>query len=245
MEEGIADQSLFNPNFMGLHQLASGYIPALGIGVSATIFAFGIHTIWSIAVPIALAESLFPSIRNEPWTGRIGLAVAALFYAAGVALITLYFARKFVASPAQLAASVIGIAILTVIAFALPRTRPKSPGPAPSPWIVGIVGLVATSGFAQFYGLSLRHGPWQVAAGGMALALILLLGFAFVAGRRSGWEPMHTYALAAGALLTTCWMGFFTEIALHGPATLPAHTVLAAVMVALLVVGGFKVRSSP
>ena len=102
IEEGIADQSLFNPNFMGLHQLASGYIPELGIGVPATIFAFGIHVIWSIAVPIAVAESLFSSIRNEPWTGRIGLAVAALFYVAGVALVAWFFARKFMASPAQL-----------------------------------------------------------------------------------------------------------------------------------------------
>jgi len=244
VEEGIADQSLFNPNFMGLHQLASGYIPALGIGVSATIFAFGIHVIWSIAVPIALAESLFPSIRNQPWTGRIGLAVAALFYVAGVALITQYFAKKFVASPAQLAASMTGVAVLTVIGFMLPRVRPKSPGPAPSPWVAGIVALITTSAFTQFYGFSLRHGPWQVAAGGMALALVLLLGFAYGAARRSGWTPMHTYALAAGALLTTCWAGFFTSLALHGPATLPAHTVLAATIIALLVLAGINVRSA-
>ncbi len=243
VEEGIADQSLFNPNFMGLRLLDPGFIPALGIGVPATIFAFGIHVIWSIAVPIALAESLFPSIRNEPWTGRIGLAIAALFYAAGVALITLYFAKKFFAAPAQIAASVIGIVILAAGAFVLPRARPKSPGPAPSPWTVGIVGFIATSAFVQLYGLGLRHWPWQAAAGGMALALVLLLGFAFGVGRRSGWKPMHTYALAAGALLTYCWTGFFTAIALHGPATLPAHAVLAAAVVALLVLAGFKVRS--
>ena len=78
----------------------------------------------------------------------------------------------------------------------------------------------------------------------MALVLVLLLGFAFGAGRRSGWKPVHTYALAAGALLTYCWTGFFVEIALHGRAMLPVHAVLAAAMVALLVLAGFKVRSA-
>ncbi|MGA7674726.1 MAG: hypothetical protein WCA78_06720 [Rhizomicrobium sp.] len=243
VEEGIADQSLFNPNFMGLHLLKPGFIPALGIGVPATIFAFGLHAIWSIAVPIALAESLFASIRNEPWTGRIGVAIAAMFYAGGVALITLYFAKKFFASPAQIAASVIGIVILAAGAFALPRARPKPAGPAPSPWIVGIVGFIATFAFVLLYGQGVRHWPWA-AAGGMALVLVLLLAFASGASRRTGWKPMHTYALAAGALLTTCWLGFFTEIALHGHSMLWAHAVLAAVVVALLVLAGFKTRSS-
>lgn len=243
MEEGIADQSLFNPNFMGLHMLAAGFIPALGIGVPATIFAFGIHVIWSIAVPIALTESLFPGIGHEPWVGRIGLAVAALFYAAGVTFITLYFAKKFFASPAQIGASVIGIVVLAGIAFALPRTRLKRSGPAPSPWIAGFVGLVATLAFVLSYGIGVKHWPWQAAAGGMTLALAVLLGFAFVAGRNSDWKPMHTYALAAGALLTSCWTGFFTEIALHGPAMLSAHAILAAAIVALLVLAGFKMRS--
>ena len=244
LEEGIADQSLFNPNFLGLRQLDPGFIPALGIGLPAAIFAFGIHVVWSIAVPIALAESLFPSIRNEAWTGRIGLAVAALFYAGGVALITMYFAKKFFATPAQIGASVIGIVVLVAIAFALPRIGPKIPGPAPSPWIVGMVGFVATFAFVLLYGQGVHHWPWAAAAG-LALILVLLIGFAFWAGRRSGWKPMQTYAFAAGALITTCCTGFFVEIALHDKAAmLPAHAVLVAAMIALLVLAGFKARSA-
>lgn len=242
MEEGIADQSLFNPNFLGLRLLDPGFIPALGIGVPWTIFVLGIHVIWSIAVPIALAESLFPAIRHEPWMGRIGIAVAALIYAAGTALITLYFAKTFFASPAQLAASVIAIVILAAIAFALPRVRAKLPGPAPSPWIAGLVGLGATSAFVQLYELGGQHWPWLVAAVGMAVVLLLLLGFALAAGRRSGWTPRHTCALAAGALLTYCWTGFFSEIGLHGPSMLWAHAILAAAMVALMALAMAQAR---
>jgi len=244
MEEGIADQSLFNPNFLGHHMLAPGFIPALGIGVPWTIFVLGIHVIWSIAVPIALAESLFPDIRNEPWMGRIGLAIAALLYAGGVTLVTLYFAKTFFASPAQIAASATGIVVLAAVAFALPRMRPKSPGPAPSPWIVGLVSFIASFAFVLLYGQGVRHWPWQAASGGMVLVLAFLLWFAFAAGRRSGWKPLQTCALAGGALITYCWTGFFSEIALHGPTMLAVHAVLVAAMLVLLAVAGFKARSA-
>ena len=106
---------------------------------------------------------------------------------------------------------------------------------------MGLVGFVATLALVLLYGQGAKHWPWA-AAGGMAAVLVLLLGFAFVAGRRSGWKPIHTTALAAGALFTTCCTGFFVEIALHGKAMLLAHAVLAAAMLALLVLAGFKAR---
>ncbi|GAA0576407.1 hypothetical protein [Rhizomicrobium electricum] len=239
VEEGIADQSLFNPNFEGLRLLDPGFLPALGIGVPWTLYVLAIHVIWSIMVPIALAESLFPSIRREPWTGRVGVAVAAFFYAGGVALITLFFAKTFFAPPAQIAASAAAAVVFVVAAFMLPRPQPKPAGAGPRPWLVGVASFAATSAFVQLYGLGVRIWPWQAVALGMVLLLVLMLAAVFVSHRRSGWTPAQIYAAAAGALLTYGWTGFFTEIALHGPAMLPAHAGLAAVMLVLLVIAGF------
>jgi hypothetical protein len=237
VEEGIADQSLFNPNFQGLRLLDPGFIPALGIGVPWTLYVLAIHVIWSIAVPIALAESLFPSMRREPWMGRIGVTVAAFFYVAGVALITVFFAKKFFASPAQIAASAIGAAVLIVAAFVLPREKPTPASAGPRPWIIAVASFLATSAFVLLYGQGVSRWPW-LAASGMAALLVLMLAFAIY--RR--WTPAQIYAAAAGALLTYGWSGFFSEIALHGPAMLPAHAGLAAVLGALLVIAGFPFR---
>jgi hypothetical protein len=237
VEEGIADQSLFNPNFEGLRLLDPGFVPALGIGVPWTLYVLAIHVIWSIMVPIALAESLFPSIRRESWTGRVGVIVAAFFYVAGVALITAFFAKTFFAAPAQIAASAVAAIVLVLAAFMLPRPQPEPAGAGPRPWLVGVASFAATSAFVQLYGLGVHIWPWQAVASGMVLLLALMLAAA--ARRRT---PAEVYAAAAGALLTYGWTGFFTEIALHGPAMLPAHAALAAMMLVLLVVAGFAGR---
>ncbi len=232
VEEGIADQLLFNPNFEGLRLLDPGFIPALGIGVPWTLYVLAIHVIWSIAVPVALAESLFPG--REPWMGRIGIAVAAFFYVAGVALVTVFFAKKFFASPAQIAASAIGAAVLVAAAFVLPREKPTPAGAGPRPWIIGIASFLATSAFVLLYGQGVSRWPWLTATG-MATLLVVMVVLAFAANRR----PAQIYAAAAGALLTYGWSGFFSEIALHGSAMLPAHAALAAVLGALLLRAGF------
>ena len=56
LEEGVTTMSLFNPGYVGAHLLDQGYLPALGIAVPWTIFVLGLHTVWSISVPIALVE---------------------------------------------------------------------------------------------------------------------------------------------------------------------------------------------
>jgi hypothetical protein len=58
-------------------------VPALGISAyHAWTFVIG-HSVWSIAVPIALVELLFLDRARTPWLGRVGLALIAVGYLAG------------------------------------------------------------------------------------------------------------------------------------------------------------------
>ena len=242
IEEGLADQSLFNPNFLGLHLNAPGFIPALGIGLPWTLYVLGIHVIWSIAVPIALAESLFPSLRQAPWMGRIGIAITALIYAAGTAAITAFFATKFFASTAQIAAAIAAAVVLVIAAFALPKRAPKPDGTAPHPLIVGASSFGLSFAFVLVYGQGIVRWPWPAVAAGLTALIVIMLGFAARASRHDGWNQRHQHAIAAGAILTYAITGFASEIALHGPAMLWAHAALAAVLIAVTILAGFKAR---
>lgn len=248
IEEGLGDQSLFNPHFRGLHLLTDGFIPALGIGVPWTIYVLGIHVVWSIAVPVALTESLFPNLRLKPWLGYVGLAIVALLYMAGVGLVLNYTAahEHFMASMPQLVGSGVVTVALIIFAFLLPRVKSKMPGAVPSVWLTGIFAFVTLSGFVLCYGLfaHLFGWPWPAISVGMVLcgtAAALLGG---IAGLRSDWSPAHTFAMGAGALLVYCWHGFFTEMSLYGKAMLVPHALLAAALVVPVVLAGVRIRTA-
>lgn len=246
IEEGLGDQSLFNPHFRGLHLLADGFIPALGIGVPWTIYVLGIHVVWSIAVPIALTESLFPSLRIKPWLGFAGTAIIALLYVTGVGLVLNYTAahEHFMASVPQLVSSGAVAAVLVLFAFLLPRLKPKSPGCVPAPWLFALFAFLAASGFVLSFGGSVRGIPWPISSIEMICCGVAAVIVASIAGRRAGWTPSHNFAMAAGALLVYCWHGFFTEIGLHGEAMLVPHAVLVVAMVALAVLAAIRVRTA-
>src|SRR4051812_2935154 len=87
IEEGVVIQTLFNPNYLGLHLLAEAYVPSLGIGGWWTPFVLTLHTVWSISVPIAIVEALFADRRETPWLGNIGLGVSILLLLVGGVLV--------------------------------------------------------------------------------------------------------------------------------------------------------------
>jgi hypothetical protein len=71
LEEGVTTQSLFNPDYAGQRLLDHGFVPGLGIAVPWTLFVLTLHTVWSIATPIALVETIVrrpgPWPRSAPW----------------------------------------------------------------------------------------------------------------------------------------------------------------------------------
>jgi len=85
VEEGLALESLFNPSLFNAGDLGGR---ALGINWVWAQWTLGYHAVWSISIPILLAELVFPARRSEPWLGRAGLITTGVFYVLGVLAFT-------------------------------------------------------------------------------------------------------------------------------------------------------------
>lgn len=199
--EGLVTQSLFNHDYlkMHMHLLDHAYIPAAGIGGWSTLFAFNLHAFWSMGVPIALVEALFPAEVQRPWLGRVDDSVVAVLFVLGsVANFVIGFKQnQFVASRGQLLSAAVVSVLLMVSAFLIPARRSRTAsGMVLSPWITGAIAFVLSIGV-------LKTPPkwgWSAVAALLVIDAVLLVLITFFS-RRIGWSALHTESIAAGGAL--------------------------------------------
>jgi hypothetical protein len=244
VEEGLADMSLFNPNFLGQHLLSYGNL--FGIGWPWWFFVLTLHAVWSIGVSIALAEALFArSSGPNPWLSRKGLVVSGLAFGFGAVLVHFVGGQGYQLSAGQAALSRLLVAGLVTVAFLIPTQRgaqvPDS-HQAPSPWVVGGTAFVLTSAFMAITRLAYTL---QLPAAALILVYLMLYGLAVFAvwrwSRRIGWNAEHRFALAAGALLTYAWYGFVQ--APHDVLDIIGQAVFALIALGILILAGRQVRT--
>ena len=234
LEEGIVDQSLFNPSFAGEHLLRFGFIPALGIGGPWTIFVLSLHVIWSIGAPIAIAEGLFPNplpgrIAREPqtqagWLRVPVIVVAGILFLVGAFAIFTFTASSehFMASMAQLTVSAVVAIAIVVVALLLPKRAPRGCRPfVPA----ALVGLVLTSAYQVLDRFGEGLGPW--------LEVILAVAILAVGAVISATLRLDVLGLAVGATLTYCWLGMTKAVPLGLAATIEQSALVALVVVAM------------
>ena len=214
VEEGLATQSLFNPDYAHQHLLSSGFIPALGIAIPWTVHVLSLHVIWSICTPIALVECMFPDRSTTPWLRTPGLIVIAGLYVLGVvATFAVTWAEyRYVASAGRLIGAAIIAVILIIAGMLLTSLRRSSQAgiqasrPAPRAWIVGIFAAVAAS--------ILVVAPWIPNAIESTLTFLVIEAAAVITitrwSRRPGWRDRQILALAAGALFAYAWHAFIS-----------------------------------
>jgi hypothetical protein len=244
VEEGLADMSLFNPNFLGQHLLSYGNL--FGIGWPWWFFVLTLHAVWSIGVSIALAEALFARHGPYPWLGRTGLVVSGVVFGLGVVLVHFVGGEGYKLSAGELVLSLALVAVLTAVAFLLPRrrvTQPAGPQQAPSPWVAGVTAFVLTGAFMSVTRLAYTL---KLSAVVLILVYFLLYGLAVLAvsrwSRRIGWNAEHRFALAAGALLTYAWYGFVQ--APHDALDLVGQAIFALLALGVLILAGRQVRTA-
>jgi hypothetical protein len=248
VEEGLALQSMFNPNLFNAGIVGGNWLGVNWVWVEWTL---GYHIVWSIGIPILLAELLFPARRDEPWLGRAGMIVAGVLYALGAlasaAIFRLVIAPDFrAAAPLLIGAALIAVA-LVALALAWPAKSvvapaPKSLSAAPPAWLMALVALLTA--IAWFILLDLPH---MLRTSALVLAP-MLAEVALVAGvvvllwrwsARRGWADLHRLALAGGAMLASMLFGFFAVTA-GNPVDQLGQGV--ASVVAIILLAGFAWR---
>lgn len=234
LEEGVLTQSLFNPDYVGQHLIAPGYIPGLGIGSEWTIFVLTLHVVWSIVTPIALVEA---NAGTAPRLRRPGLVVAAVSFLLGaVATFALNLAMSpvhFVASPYRLANAFVLSVVLVAVGLRL-TGRPTAPKTASGPVVAAaVVGLVTTTAFQL--GRRIDHPAWLVC---LAMLVPLLVGAMLAVRFR-----LPAGGLAIGAALTYCWVGLSTAADAGRSQTLEQAVIVAAYLVVLAVTWVRTVRA--
>jgi hypothetical protein len=234
IEEGLVTQSLFNKDYVGAHLLDRGYIPALGIAIPWTIFVLTIHTVWSIATPIAIVEESTRGRREEPWLRRFGLVVAAVLFGLGALLVTAtsYADGHYLAPVPNLVAATVVALTLIVVAFRLPRRRPAdAAGGVPAGgWFFSLV-LAAGAVLMTAVVLPVWLGVAAVVAIEATVVTLVL-----VWSRRAAWGAWQRIALAIGALVTYAWHGFTMRSLIGGSTTidLVSHITFAVAALAII-----------
>ncbi|MET7990307.1 hypothetical protein ABZU76_05295 [Amycolatopsis sp. NPDC005232] len=221
VEEGLLTQTLFNPHYLGLDLLSPAHVPGLGIGGQWTVFVLTLHVVWSIASPIAIAEAFF---GREPWLRRPGTVAwtcALLVGGAGTFLVSRMMGTPaFLAAPGQLVGAAVVAVALVVFALRLPVRALDTRGSA---WAGFAVGLGASTLFHLVDKTALLHS-WGT------VALMLALEAAVVA-YAVRCRP-SAFSLAAGAIVTYCWVGLLT--AAGNPVALIEQVVLVAATLSVL-----------
>ena len=226
VEVGLLTQSLFNPDYLGLHKLSFGYLPTLGIGLPWTIFVLTLHVVWSIATPIAVAAAVFP--EREPWLGPKRVAgLAALYLVTGALLCAgSMAATTFRPSTAQLVVSVCVALAAVAAAFGMPRAGAGA-APAESPVSrAGLAGLLVAFVCLSVFQLGHEAGPPWFACTVMLVALAALGAFVL------RWR-FPAGGLGAGAVLVYVWVGL-ANAAEHGAGAVAEQAVLVALVLAAL-----------
>lgn len=215
--EGIVNQTLFNPHYAGADLLKYGFIQSLGTSFNYAAFILTLHSVWSISVPIALAEGFAGGRAKEPWLSRpflIGTGLLAFLGLAGTTVSTIQ-RFKFTSSLMQYGAVVVLIVILVFLAFRVVRKPANEPpGPrsdhGPSVLLITAFAFVLSSMFMIWFHYAPGHKiNWIL---GLAVFLIIdmmaIIVFA-VWSRRTCWSPRHIAAAATGAVLTYGWFGLW------------------------------------
>jgi hypothetical protein len=212
VEEGLATQSLFNPDYAHQHLLSSGYVPALGIAIPWTVYVLSLHVIWSICTPIALVECMFPNRRTEPWLRTPGLIIITVVYVLGVvaAFATTWVVYRYVAPPSRLIGAAVVTVVLIIAGLLLTRVRRpdraavEASRPAPAAWVVGIAAAVAAS--LVVLTPHLPTALWRT------LTILVIEAAAVIMitlwSGRPGWGDRQILALAAGSLFAYAWHAF-------------------------------------
>ena len=148
LEDGLGLQALTSPR---LYDAADWGARVLGFNLPYWFANTAYHAVFTVAIPIALVQLLFPSHRGRPYVGRFGLAVSAVVMALGVLVLRVSVPPSedpgYQAPPPFVIGCLAAVLVIGTIALTLvPKPQPRLTEPrcraccrslsprAPRPW---------------------------------------------------------------------------------------------------------------
>ena len=175
-EDGLALQALTSPQ---LYTAADWGGRVLGFNTAYWQSQVGYHLVFSVLIPVLLADLLFPRHAGGPYLRPAGTILTAVAFVAGLALVRFgisgYEDPGYTAPGSAVVAQLLIIGLLTMMALVvLPRLRARQAGvPRPAP-VVRLPSLAVMAAVA-------------------GVVPMLVHGLLFPCGRREGdrrWDPM-------------------------------------------------------
>jgi hypothetical protein len=196
------------------------------------------HVAISIGAPTALAEGLFPRIRERPWLGPVGTVLVGLF-GVGIALLIRYDAETVRADGIEAALSGAMALVLVAAAFS-PLGRPRRAGEdrrMPSP------ALTACAGFVAMLVFDLAPTSWLGLALDLAVAAVAAWFLRERATPSNRWTANHVVAVAWGAIAARSAIGFLVPVP-DGVVATAKYAQNAILLAMVLSIGVVLVRQS-
>ncbi len=216
LEEGLMVKSFFDPNWMDLGILGT-FGRWMDVNWVWTEMLTIYHMVFSITIPIVLAELAYPERKTETWTGNRALkgfiALLATVTAIGYFLLTPYQPP-----PLQYLAAASAMSLLLYAAYKLPKKETadvKRTGTPRRFWFVGLAG--STAFFLLMYvGPYIFMHPLIVMMLGLGL-LFALVRFASRLNSESSGSSLNRLAMVAGVLSFVIFLAFLQEIDVSRP----------------------------
>jgi hypothetical protein len=208
MEEGLALGSLTSTT---LYPVADWAPRLLGFNTAYSLWVLPYHAVFSIAVPVAIVDLIFPRLKAEPYLRTRGIVAWAIALVLGLAVIRLALIwmdpEHVNSAPHLIVIAALATGLIIGGLSRAPEVRLDRPVP-PRPWLLVVLGAVSVAGyFALLWRLpGAPHSaylPDRLAWLAPVLALILLAAASNICRRCSSstrWSATHTAAVVAGAL---------------------------------------------
>jgi hypothetical protein len=211
LEEGLMVKRFFDPNWIDLGILGSygRWIKVNWVWAEMlTIY----HAVFSIIIPIALAELAFPNRKEESWvSNRVLATLIALL--SGVTVFGYFFLTQYRPPMPQYTLAIFAVAIFIPAGYVLqPRTEPKANRRTPRGKTLFALGTIASTTFFLLYwaGPSLIDSPIVIIILGIIQVFIATKLIALV-----DWTSAHAnlnrLALVAGGLSFLIFSDFMLE----------------------------------
>ena len=202
LEEGLMVTSWFSPYWVDLGPMAT-YGRWLGVNWVWAEMLTIYHAVFSITIPILLAELAYPQRRKESWVGR-KLFAALITVLFAVTVFGLFLFSTLMNFWTPLPQYLFGIAVMMMLVY-LAHRLPSDWGmhgqkAFPKSIILWIVAAVADFAFFLGFYSSPYLFPWPAAMLYGLLLVFLMVKFIKRFNWREKATDMHVFALCSGSL---------------------------------------------